>query len=261
MFKKFLIGTLAAVLLVAAGASAYTALAAPVPQAQSQPVAESVSVEPAAVVDPAAVPNTAAAANTAPVADAAAQTVAADTLTADDTAGLLFMYEEEKLARDVYNALYAIWGQPTFQNIAASEQAHMDTVKVLLDRYGIAAPENAAGVFSDPSLQALYDSLMATGSLSLADALKVGATIEEVDIMDLQSRLALTTNADIQLVYSNLLNGSFNHLRNFVSALENQTGEIYQPQYLSADLYQTIVTSANGNGQGQGSGKGYRGGR
>jgi hypothetical protein len=218
MFKKLLIGTLAVVIAIAAGASTFTAQAAPVAAPASTTTTQAVT------------------------------TVTA--LTADETAGLLYMYEEEKLARDVYNALYALWGQTTFQSIAASEQTHMGAINTILVRYGIATPSAAAGTFSDASLQSLYNSLMSTGSLSLADALKAGATIEEVDILDLQSRLALTANADIQLVYNNLMSGSYNHLRNFTTVLARVTGEVYQPQYLSADLYQTIVTSTNGNGYG-----------
>jgi hypothetical protein len=243
MFKKLLIGTLAAVIAVAAGASACTALAAPLADTQPVVVAESVAVEPVA----------ASSVDVVTAAEITVQTVTTAALTAGETAGLLYMYEEEKLARDVYNALYALWGQTTFQSIATSEQTHMDSVKVLLDRYGIAAPSSAAGSFSDPTLQSLYNSLMSTGSLSLADALKVGATIEEVDIVDLQSHLALTTTADIQLVYNNLMSGSYNHLRNFVTVLQRLTGEVYQPQYLNTDLYQTIVSDINGNGQRYGS--------
>jgi hypothetical protein len=214
MFKKLMIGALAALLVVAAGASAITA--------QAAPAAES------------ALPLTSAA------------------ITADDTAGLLYMYEEEKLARDVYNSLYALWGQPTFQNIARSEQTHMDAIKTLLVSYSIVVPETAVGAFNNAALQALYNKLMTTGSQSLADALKVGATIEEVDITDLQSYLAQTTAADIQAVYNNLMNGSYNHLRNFVNVLNRLAGEVYQPQYLSAELYQTIVNSSNGNEHGHG---------
>jgi hypothetical protein len=199
----------------------------------------------------------------------AAPAAADQSLATNETTGLLYMYEEEKMARDVYNALYALWGQPAFQNIAANEQTHMDAIKTLLVRYGISIPGAAAGVFVDPSLQALYKELMATGKRSLADALKVGATIEEVDITDLQSRLAQTTSSDIRLVYNNLMRGSYNHLRSFTSLLNRLTGEVYQPQYLSADLYQSIVTGTNGNSYGQstatvtgtGTGRGYRGNR
>jgi hypothetical protein len=181
----------------------------------------------------------------------AAPGTAAQKLTTSDTANLLFMYEEEKLARDVYNSLYTLWGQPTFQNITTSEQAHMDAIQTLLVRYGIAVPGNTPGVFNDTTLQTLYTDLTATGRLSLADALKVGAKIEEVDILDLQTRVAQTTAADIIQVYNNLMNGSYNHLRNYVSVLNRMAGIVYQPQLLAADLYQTIISGSNGKGYGQ----------
>jgi hypothetical protein len=182
-------------------------------------------------------------------------------LSAEEAAALLYMREEEKLARDVYNFLYTTWGQPTFQNIAASEQAHMDEVKLLLDRYDLADPARDPGQFTDANLQALYTQLTAQGALSLADALKVGAAIEEIDILDLQARLAQTDNADLQLLFTNLMNGSYNHLKSFASVLLTQTGETYQPQYLTAEQYQSIITSAasNENGQGQGQGNGGQG--
>lgn len=185
-------------------------------------------------------------------------------LSQDEAAALLFMIEEEKLARDVYNALYNVWGLSTFQSIALSEQGHMDSLAVLVERYGLTSPVQAeAGLFTDPELQALYTQLVAQGSTSLADALKVGGAVEEIDILDLQSRLALTDNADIQQVFTNLLRGSENHLRAFAKALLNQTGETYVPQYLTPEAYQTILagTAGNyGNGRG-GQGGGGRGGR
>ena len=98
---------------------------------------------------------------------------------------------------------------------------------------------------------------MADGSKSLADALRVGATIEEIDILDLEERIAQTDEADIKLVYENLAKCSRNHLRAFTSNLEKQTGETYQPQYLDPAAYKTIVnapreTGAGGQRRGQG---------
>ncbi len=189
---------------------------------------------------------------------------AASDLNDVEAQGLLYMREEEKLARDVYAALSAKWGIAEFQTISQSEQMHMDSLKTLLDRYGLADPAQAqAGKFTDSALQALYDSLMAQGSQSIAEALKVGGLIEEVDILDLQSRLAQTDNADIQQVYNNLLRGSGNHLRAFANTLSLQTGETYQPQKLSQADYQTLLSTAPGGyGQGGGGGRGRgQGGR
>ena len=193
----------------------------------------------------------------APVlAQTSAPIAATTSLSADEAAGLAFMREEEKLAHDVYVALYEEWGLPVFKNIAASEQTHTDAVKSLLERYGIEDPAAgmSEGEFTDPALQSLYDQLVAQGSLSIVDALKVGAAIEEIDILDLEERIAQTDKADIARVYTNLLKASGNHLRAFVSNLTAR-GETYEPQYLSQAAYDEIVSSSNASGRRAGNGR------
>ena len=98
---------------------------------------------------------------------------AASTLSAEEIAGLKFMREEEKLAHDVYVALYGLWGDNIFNQISFSETTHTEAVLALLVKYGIPDPAagNPAGVFTDPALQALYDTLMAMGAKTQVDAL------------------------------------------------------------------------------------------
>ena len=189
------------------------------------------------------------------------------TLTDAEIADLVFMREEEKLARDVYLTFYNMWGVQTFSSIASSEQAHTDSIKGLLDAYGIADPvvNDTIGVFVNAELQALYNDLVAAGSTSLVDALKVGAAIEEIDILDLYEAMEVTAQPNILQVYSRLLAGSENHLRSFTSALSAQ-GVDYAPQYLNADTYNAIIGSAINTqstygAQGQGQGGGGRGGK
>lgn len=93
----------------------------------------------------------------------ATPTPAASAITQAEKDGLLQMREEEKLARDVYTALYAQWQLPVFGNIIKSEQTHMDAVKNLLTTFGLPDPaaNQPAGVFTNPELQALYDDLVA----------------------------------------------------------------------------------------------------
>lgn len=178
-------------------------------------------------------------------------------LSTAESAALRYMREEEKLAHDVYVTFYAQWNLSIFQNISQSEQTHANAVKALLDRYGLTDPASSEiGVFTNPDLQALYPDLVARGSHSLAEALKVAAAIEEVDILDLENHIAQTDHADIQHVYNNLLKGSYNHLRAFVSTLNAQTGATYQPQSLSLEAYQAIVDSSTGIGNGGGYGQG-----
>ena len=188
-----------------------------------------------------------------------------EVLSASEKSGLLYMREEEKLARDVYTTLYEKWGLQIFVNIAQSEQTHTEAVRDLLVKYDIPDPvtDDTIGVFSDTSLQALYDSLVVQGSVSEIEALKVGALIEDLDIFDLQKNLAEVDNADITLVYSNLERGSKNHLRAFVRQLDLRGGE-YQAQYIDAAEYTEIISTDSSAARGVGgqntdAGKGCRG--
>jgi len=146
------------------------------------------------------------------------QTVA---LTDDENYLLTSMREEEKVARDVYLYLNEKWNVRIFKNIAASEQTHMDAIKALLDSYTIPDPAAGKGIgeFTNPDLQQLYDDLIREGSISKVEALKVGVIIEETDIDDLTEGIATTRHNDIKTVYSNLLQGSLNHLDAFKSSL------------------------------------------
>jgi len=157
---------------------------------------------------------------------------------------LIFMREEEKLARDVYQSLYALWAQPVFSNIASSEQKHMDAVKTLLDQYGLEDPvvDNAIGSFQNQELAGLYADLMTEGSESIEQAFAVGALIEEIDIRDLDLAVDSIAQADIITVYESLNKGSRNHLRSFYKSLE-QVGVTYTPQILASEYFYAIVNS------------------
>ncbi|WKV11900.1 DUF2202 domain-containing protein [Marivirga harenae] len=164
-------------------------------------------------------------------------------LSESEQSSLLFMREEEKLARDVYDYLYLKWSRPLFDNISSSEQSHMDAVLMLLNRYDLEDPaaRKESGVFFNYDIQQLYDDLTQTGQQSIIEALKVGAAIEEIDILDLKNALeAFVDNQDIEAVYNNLMQGSENHLRSFVKNLANQ-GVTYQPQYLTQEEYDAII--------------------
>jgi hypothetical protein len=167
-------------------------------------------------------------------------------LTEAEIAGLKFMREEEKLARDVYLDLYDAWGLTVFENIAASEQKHTDAIEKLLDTYGIEDPvgdEDERGVFVDAELQALYDMLMEAGLSSATGGLVVGATIEEKDIVDIQHEIDAAVQEDIISAYESLMCGSRNHLRAFMQNL-GSVGEPYDPQFLDDDEFDAIVEGA-----------------
>jgi len=165
--------------------------------------------------------------------------------TAEEVADMLFMREEEKLARDVYITLFDAWGLAPFANIAVSEQSHMNAMLLLLLKYRLPDPAagNPIGEFTNPDLQTLYDTLIARGLSSAVEGLKVGALIEEVDMRDILAAIARSTKTDITAVYENLICGSRNHLRAFVNAIEALTGVPYTAQLLDQAAVNAIVAA------------------
>jgi len=168
----------------------------------------------------------------------------ASTLDATETANLVYMREEEKLARDVYITFYQTWSMPVFDNIAASEETHTTQVEDMLEKYRIDDPvvDDTVGVFVDPKLASLYTTLVTQGSASSLAALYVGAAIEEIDMIDLQAAIEASDNADVRLLYENLMSGSRNHLRAYVGQIED-LGIVYEAQYLSQEEVDAIVDS------------------
>jgi hypothetical protein len=213
-------------------------------------------------------------------------TLPQEALSSAETDLIGFLREEEKLARDVYRALFAANGDRSFANIAAAEQRHMDEVKLLIDRYGLVDPAatTAPGEFKDGRLASLYTDLVARGKVSLVEAFKVGATIEDLDLFDVGKALVTSDNRDIDMVLQSLAKGSRNHLRAFSRRL-TALGGTYVAQYLTADEIATIVAAprergaydetgkllpgtctasgrmGRGRGQGQGAGAGVGTGR
>jgi hypothetical protein len=168
------------------------------------------------------------------------------TLTVDEATVLVFMREEEKLARDLYLNFDEQFGGTTFAQIASSEQRHMDAILRKLTRYQLPDPAagNAIGEFSDDELQALYDDLLDEGTASELAALTVGGFVEEFDIVDNMEAGAAATQEDLQRVYEALTCGSRNHLRAFAGRIVALTGQPYVAQYLTQAEVDAILQQA-----------------
>jgi hypothetical protein len=170
-------------------------------------------------------------------------------LSTDEIASLLTMREEEKLAYDVYMTLNTKWSVNVFENIASSEKKHTDAVLTLINRYNLADPvgNNIIGVFMDTTLQKLYTQLINQGNKSKLDAFIVGATIEDLDIEDLNNWASKIDNEDIKYVYDNLNKGSRNHMRSFYSQITS-AGGTYTAQYISEVELSKIISSPKETG-------------
>jgi hypothetical protein len=158
---------------------------------------------------------------------------------------LELMREEELMAKDVYIFASALYAVPIFNNISKSEEQHTSMVKLLLDRYELPDPaeNHQSGIFVNQNLQVAYNQLTALASTSLIDALTAGATIEDLDLYDLQELLAnVIDNQDITWVFGNLERGSRNHLRSFYGNLVFR-GSTYTPQYISQEYFDQIIST------------------
>ncbi len=163
------------------------------------------------------------------------------TLKANEIDTLLWMREEEKLARDVYLSLQAPGNPALFARIALSEQRHFDAMGNRISQYGLAdSALPVAGAFTQPELQALFQQLTSQSAISEIQALTVGAMIEDMDIADLLAAIESTNHPILKRTYENLLEGSKNHLRAFVGALRS-AGADYTPTHIDPLLFATIL--------------------
>lgn len=166
-------------------------------------------------------------------------------LTHEEIDDLLFLREEEKLARDVYLYSYNKYNVQIFKNISNSEIQHMNNVLQLLNKYNLqdsASPN--IGEFHNVTLQSVYNELIIQSDISLLEALKVGDKIEDLDIRDIGLNEARTSKLDILSLYSTLKCGSRNHLRNFNNQVLQNNG-FYIPEFISQEEFNDIISTSN----------------
>ncbi len=203
-------------------------------------------------------------------------------LTEADTAHLIFMRSEEKLARDVYLTLAEMYpDQPVFLTIATTaEQTHTDTMATMLGKFKILDPEPGTALDTLPPFEQIgvfenyyfaeyfadkYDFLVGLGGLGLFEALNVGALIEELDMHDINycndvfyqdypkplpeypdcGGLSVTAVRALQNSLGELLAGSESHLCAFVSQIGPLMAddECYSAQYLTQHEVHDIITA------------------
>jgi hypothetical protein len=191
-------------------------------------------------------------------------------LDAAEEVHLLYMRAEEKLAHDVYLALGAQFPDyAVFSNIVDSETTHVETMIKMIEKFGLTDPNilDGPGVFNEANFGAFftinYTDLTDVDAAEspLLQALLNGALIEELDMHDIvwcpvEIVDAVDTITDMYgcgmeytdaraLIrsYGNLLDGSENHLRAFVRAIETAFPEEYpyQAQYLSQEEVDEIL--------------------
>ena len=136
---------------------------------------------------------------------------------------LFFIYQEEKVARDVYITLGKKYSdENTFAMIQLSEQKHIEAAGSLCETYGVDISYvnlDLVGHFELTHMQELYDTCVKQGMISHIEALRVGELIEITDIDDLVTA-SKGMPADVVAVYDNLKDGSISHLDAFRRAIK-----------------------------------------
>ncbi len=160
---------------------------------------------------------------------AKAKTSVVSGLTEEQKDRLFFIYQEEKVARDVYIYLGELYpDESTFASIQLSEQRHMDAAQKLCINYGIDVSmidesESACGEFHVDYLQELYETCINLGETELVEALKVGKLVEETDIGTLTESIeSMDMPDDIIRTYEILREGSYNHLESYEAAIARE---------------------------------------
>ena len=148
-------------------------------------------------------------------------------LTPKEKKALTYMYQEEKLAKDVYYVLGKMYPDVRTFNIYKSETIHERSVANVLRHYNIPLPvrSSVVGKFKNPELQKLYDELIAKGKKSKIDAIEVGIMVEVTDVEDLDKYLKEATSPDVIALFKFLRAGSYNHYNAFNRALIALTGK------------------------------------
>lgn len=159
------------------------------------------------------------------------------------------LIQDEKCAHDVYRTLGRRWTRLVIlRRIAHIESEHV----ILIARVLHANPVAGYGIGDYPAerFDRLYRASVATGRRSPAAALRVGARIEEEDIVDVHRALDHAAGSPaMRSAMTILLRGSRNHLRRYVRALAAR-GVTYAPTVLDIDLYEHIVTTPIETGPG-----------
>lgn len=154
---------------------------------------------------------------------------------------IAYMWNEEKLAKDIYLELNLIYPTQQLENIATkSETMHQALVEDLVERYDLNITnlvdykENYSeeelrafgpGEFGIQEIQDLYDTLYAEGKQSQQAALEVGCKVEVTDVEDLldEIKIAEEVNAqDLIATWNVLLSGSYSHYWAFDKGLKNK---------------------------------------
>jgi hypothetical protein len=166
------------------------------------------------------------------------------TLSTAETNALIVVHENQKLSLFVYDSLYAIWGINPFGNIRSAESQHVNFLNDVAGNYALELetnePGNSVATFTTPQAETIYQESISKGSLSVVDALKMGARLEEMSLQVLHNAKAVTIKSDLLHTFDILAMGSKNNLQAFNRRLK-MYGITYEPGFLEQKDFRNII--------------------
>jgi hypothetical protein len=167
-------------------------------------------------------------------------------LSPEEAAGVLYIRESAKASRDLNSNFATLWQSTVFEEALEADQVNMDAADLLLARYNLPLPGSAStpGAYEQEPLLDLYGSLTVEGGESMLAALKASATMQELNILDLQTQMAATDKPAMLAVYGHLVEASARQLWSFARAIERFGGSPYEPSYLTALGFEEVLDSA-----------------
>ncbi|MEO8513275.1 MAG: DUF2202 domain-containing protein [Ignavibacteria bacterium] len=153
----------------------------------------------------------------------------------------LKLYQEEKMAYDLYGEFYERWSLSVFSKVQQREAKHVWCVERIMDNYGFKYKSNTkAGLYSDKEIQKIYDELSVNGCISDLAALEAAAFIKEKYIYELRESIRYQEDEYIVKVIFLMESAAQSHLRAFVNSIR-LSGSDYNPVFLSEDEFSHIM--------------------
>jgi hypothetical protein len=159
----------------------------------------------------------------------------------------LKLYQEEKMAYDLYGEFYERWSLSVFNKVQQRDAKHVWCVERIMDNYGFDYNTNAnSGSYPDREIQKIYDDLTVKGCISDLAALEAAAFIKEKYISVLRERIRYQEDEYVVKVIFLMESAAQTHLRAFVNSIR-LSGSDYSPVLLTDDEFSNIMNTDNNN--------------
>jgi hypothetical protein len=155
----------------------------------------------------------------------------------------LKLYNEERMAYDLYGEFYERWSLSVFNKVQEREAKHVWCVERIMDNYGFTYKAGTiSGSYPDKEIQKIYDELTVKGCISDLAALEAAAYIKEKHISQLRERIRYQEDEYIVKVIFLIESAAQSHLRAFVKSIR-LSGSDYNPVFLTDDEFKHIMDS------------------